>query len=176
MFSSFFIAAGVVIVTSLVLNYLNRSVTQEVLTNEDGRFYLTMHSSYKIAGYASIFLGLAITIGIFFVDASELFAIAGILGMFLLFTIAGILSVLYYKRHYISFDEKSVEVKSIQNVIERFEWTNIKEGKLNKVSGAIVFKTLDGRKFKVHQHLKGINHFFDMLKQKTGIVVDLSYN
>lgn len=173
---SYIISAAVIMVTGIVLGYLNKAVNKDIPRNGEGRYYLAMHISYKYLGYGCIFLGLAISSVVFFIELSEVFAVVSILALFVFFTIAGIMSILYFKRHTVSFDEKNIEVTSIQNTAERFDWENIKSGKLNKVSGAIVFQTKDGSRFRVHHHLNGINLFFDMLKQKTGLIIDLSYN
>lgn len=175
--SSFYITAAVVVVTSVVMGYLAKSVSGEIKPNPDGRYLMQMHKTYKIGGYAAIVLGVIIAACIFLLDPVEWMGVTSILGLFVLFAGLGTICVLYFRNHHVLFNEEQVEVKSVFGSTGFFKWEDVVGAKLNKTSGDIVLKVKDGQKFRVHQHLRGINHFLATLENKTNISVNLDvYN
>ena len=164
--NSFFYAI-VGMTVAATLSYLNKATGKHVDSNEKGEFLLKMHKLYKIVGYVSLVIGLIVTIGPILTDKPDAAIFIMMFLMFLIFIGLGLLCVLFYRNHYLRFDNSTIEVRSAFAKTKIINWEEIKSVSFNPSSGLITLKNQHGQKIKVHQHLIGLGRFISYLETKT---------
>jgi hypothetical protein len=152
---------------AVVLGYLSRATHKKVAGDIGGRYLLRMHKFYFISGIAALLLA-AVFVAAPFVTRSDdaVFYLLAFL-MLLLCGGLGLLSLLYYKRHYVLFDETGFEVCNIRGTVKTATWEEIQEARFNSNSGLLTLTIYAGSRIKVHYHLVGFPQFVALLEQKT---------
>jgi hypothetical protein len=87
--------------------------------------------------------------------------------MLLLFGGLGLLSVLYFRQHYVLFDDTKVEAGSPFGGTKSLLWSEITKAKFNPSSGLLTLTGQTGDKVKAHYHLVGFPKFIEHLENKT---------
>jgi hypothetical protein len=77
------------------------------------------------------------------------------------------LCVLFYRNHYLRFDNSKIEVRSLFGNTKTINWNEIKSANFNRLSGLITLKDESGQKIKMHQHIVGFATFISYLESKT---------
>jgi hypothetical protein len=116
----------------------------------------------------SLVIGLIVTIGPILTDKPDAAMFVMMFLMFLIFIGLGLLCVLFYRNHYLRFDNSTIEVRSAFAKTKIINWEEIKSVSFNPSSGLITLKNQNGQKIKVHQHLIGLGRFISYLETKTG--------
>jgi hypothetical protein len=152
---------------TLTLSYLSKATSKEVISNERGQYLLRMHKLYYIVGIIALVFGAVFTISPIIVDDPDLALYIIVFLMLLLFEGLGLLSVLYFRRHYVLFDDTKVEVRSPFGGTKSLLWNEIAKAKFNLSSGLLTLTNKTGEKVKVHYHLVGFPRFVEQLENKT---------
>lgn len=149
------------------LSYLNKATGKHVDSNENGEFLLRMNKLYNIVGYVGLGTGVIVTVGPFLTDKPDFAMYVMIFLMFLIFIGLGLLSVLFYRNHYLRFDNSKIEVRSPFAKTRTIKWDEMKSASFNPGSGFLTLKDKNGQKIKVHQHIVGLGRFVSYLESKT---------
>ncbi|HEU4470180.1 MAG TPA: hypothetical protein VFR58_03780 [Flavisolibacter sp.] len=158
----------VAVSVALTLSYLSKATNKDVKENEQGQYLLRMHKLYFIVGIiALVFAGVFIASPLF-VDNPDIGLYITIFCMLLLFGGLGILSVLYFKKHYVLFDETTLKVGSPFGGVKSINWNEITKAKFSPVSGLLTLTGKAGERVKIHYHLIGFTNFVGQLEKKTG--------
>lgn len=163
----FYALIGVIVAATL--GYLNKKASTHTQPKQDGWYLLRMHRLYNFMGYLGILLGIVVGIGPVLTDEADLAMYITIFLAFLIFMGLGILSVLFYRNHYLRFNDTDIEVSNAYGKITRTSWDNLIDGRFNISSGLITLTDSDGTKLKIHQHLIGLGGFVGLMEQKTKI-------
>ena len=152
---------------TLTLSYLSKATSKDLVSDEQGQYLLRMHKLYYIAGIVALVVGAVFIVSPLIVDNPDLPLYIIVFLMLLLFGGLGLLSVLYFKRHYVLYDDKKVEVSNPFGVIKSLLWNEIAKAKFNPSSGLLTLTSNTGEKVKVHYHLVGFPRFVEQLENKT---------
>lgn len=157
----------IAISVTLTLSYLSKATSKEVVSNEEGQYLLRMHKLYYIVGIIALVFGAIFVVSPLIVDHPDLTLYIIIFLMLLLFGGLGLLSVLYFRRHYVLFDDTKVEVSSPFGGTKSLLWNEIAKANFNPSSGLLTLTSKTGDKAKVHYHLVGFPRFVEQLENKT---------
>lgn len=152
---------------TLTLSYLSKATSKDVVSNEQGQYTLRMHKLYYIVGIIALVFAAAFIISPLIVDDPDLVLYITIFCMLLLFGGLGLLSVLYFRRHYVLFGDTNVEVGSPFGKRKSLFWNEITKAKFNPSSGLLTLTSNTGDKVRVHYHLIGFPKFVEQLENKT---------
>ena len=152
---------------TLTLIYLSKATSKEIVSNEQGQYLLRMHKFYYIVGAIGLVFGAIFIVSPLIVDDPDLTFYIIVFLMLLLFGGLGLLSVLYFRRHYVLFDETKVEVRSPFGGTKNLLWNEIAKAKFNPSSGLLTLTSKTGDRVMVHYHLVGFPRFVEQLENKT---------
>lgn len=152
---------------TLTLSYLSKATSRDIVSNEQGQYLIRMHKLYYIVGIIALVFSVVFIVSPLIVDDPDLSLYIIIFCMLLLFGGLGILSVLYFRRHYVLFDSTKVEVSSPFGGTKNLFWSEITKAKFNPSSGLLTLTNKNGDKAKVHYHLVGFPRFVEQLEKKT---------
>jgi hypothetical protein len=152
---------------TLTLSYLSKATSKDVVGNEQGQYILRMHKLYYIVGVIALVFAAVFIISPLIVDDPDFGLYITIFCMLLLFGGLGLLSVLYFRRHYVLFDDTNVEVSSPFGKRKCLLWNEVTKAKFNPSSGLLTLTSKTGDKVSVHYHLIGFPKFVEQLENKT---------
>lgn len=153
------------IVISFAFSFLTKYSSKKVAKNPSGRYNLKMNKLYGIVGVVSLILGFFCSVYLPLIENSSE-VIIGIVLFLLIFWGLGIPSLMCYRNHSLSFDNKSIQVSNIYGKKKEIQWSDICTIKFNLFSGFLDLKT-NKESIRVHQHLVGITHFADYIEKYT---------
>lgn len=153
---------------SWVLTYLNKATTKEAVANERGTFLLRMHKLYYYLGILSLLIAVVFIIVPPFVDNMDLPMISVMFIVLVIFGGIGLMCVLYFKNHYLAFNDFQVEVSNQFGKVKTVLWADFIKVKFNPTLGLLVLTSKTGEKVKIHQHLVGLTQFVKLLEAKRG--------
>ncbi|MFC6999432.1 hypothetical protein [Rufibacter roseus] len=166
--SDFLVYLIIGVAVSLTMFLLKRSTGKETHKNEEGFIELRMPKLYAVAGIVGFGIGLIFLMAMVMVDDMSLGESIGITAVMLgIFWGAGIPCFLWYKNHRVTFDETTVEVKSVFGKVKKVNWQEIEHVQFHAFSGLIKLTDVYNTKVGVHQHLKGLYSFAEMLEKET---------
>ena len=151
----------------LTLRYLSKATSKEVVNNEQGQYFLRMHKLYYIVGVIALVLGAVFILSPIIIDDPDLTLYIIVFLLLLLFGGLGLISVQYFRRHYVLFDDTKLEVSSPFGDIKSLLWNEIADAKFNASSGLLTLISKTGKKVKVHYHLVGFPKLVEQLENKT---------
>jgi len=157
----------VALAVTLTLSYLAKATSKEVVSNEQGQYLLRMHKLYYIVGIIALAFAAVFIISPLIVDDPDLGLYITIFCMLLLFGGLGLLCVLYFRRHFVLFDDTNVEVSSPFGKKKNLLWNEISRAKFNPSTGLLTLTSNTGDKVKVHYHLVGFPKFVEQFESKT---------
>lgn len=157
----------VAISVTLSLRYLAKATSKDIVSNEEGQFLLRMHKLYYIIGIIALVFAVVFIVSPLIVDHPDLELYIIIFFMLLLFGGLGLLSVLYFKRHYVLYDDAKLQVCSPFGSTKSLFWNEIAKAKFNPSSGLLTLTSKTGDKVKVHYHLIGFPKFVEQFENKT---------
>lgn len=164
---NYFLYAIVGVTVTAALSYLNKATGKHIDSNENGEFLLRMNKLYNIVGYIGFVTGLIVTIGPLLTDKPDFVTYLLVFLTFFILVGLGLLAVLFYRNHYLRFDNSKIEVRTPFAKTRTMEWAEIKKASFNPGSGFLTLIDEHGRKIKVHQHIVGLGRFVSYLESKT---------
>ncbi len=157
----------VVLSVILTSRYLSKATNKEVVRNELGQYLLRMHKLYYIVGIIAFVFGAIFSITPIITKDADIVSYIIMFLVLFLFGGLGLLAVLYFKRHYVLFDDTKIEVGSPFGNIKCILWTEITKAKFYPSSGLLTLTNKTGEKMKLHSHLVGFPRFIEQLESKT---------
>jgi len=150
-----------------VTRYFRKRNQRHVSVDVDNYYTLTMPKAYKVTGI--IFMVLSLVSSPWFIlsndwKESSFFSIA-LIFMFVL----GAVPFLFYKNHYLKFNDRFIEVRSLFGNISLCQWNDINGQKYNVTLGVFYILLKSGKRVAIHEHLVGLDRFKEMLHDKTNI-------
>jgi hypothetical protein len=164
---NYFFYAIIGFTVTAALGYLNKAMGKHIDSNINGEFFLRMNKLYNIVGYIGLLIGLIVTIGPVLTDQLDFVMYLLIFFAFFILIGLGLLAVLFYRNHYIRFDNSKIEVRSPFAKTRIMKWDEIKKASFNPGSGFLILKDQHGQKIKIHQHIVGLGRFVSYLESKT---------
>jgi hypothetical protein len=156
---------------TLTLSYLSKATNKTVARTEHGQYLLRMHKLYNVVGIISLVIAAVFLIApVISGDVKPMFYVIGFV-MLLLFGGLGLLSVLYFKKHWVLFDETKLDVCGPFNKQKSIYWNDIVKTGFNPSTGLVTLRTKSGEKVRVHYHLVGFSTFVRYLESKTRLTV-----
>jgi hypothetical protein len=166
--------AFIAFIAAVVSGYLARSAKNDFVANDDGRHLLRMNKLYYIVGIIGVAIGSFWLIGPALIvedDPGVSFYIIMIV-VALLIGLLGLMSILYFKKHYVLYDDSGLEVSSFRGKVKVFNWEDIIKAKFNHQSGLVTIVNNKGEKVKVHYHLIGFRSFIEFFQTQTKLKVE----
>lgn len=157
------VSASVVV----TLAYLNKATGRQIVPGAQGKYLLRLHKLYYIVGLISVAVGGIFLVAPLIINEPNVGMYIMVFLVILFFGGLGLLSILYYKNHYVLFDTNKIEVRNVFGKIKIFYWNEIKEASYNPHSSLLTLINESGQKVKIHQHLVGLSKFIDYLEEKT---------
>lgn len=159
------------VLTAAAIGYINKAAQKRPDPSITGQYILRVHKIYNITGYASLIFGILMVLSTFF-EKFELNYYILTLVCFVFFAGLGTLCILYYRNHYLLFDNTMIEVRGPLGRLNRLKWSEIQTAGFNSMSGLIKLKGKDGQAIRINRHLVGLPRFIAMLEDKTGLKAD----
>lgn len=152
------------VAVKLAIDFLNKSANKEAEEDEHGRFILRLNRLYQIVGFISIVMGLfGLSIILYFKESDIAIISLIIMGIF---WGAGIPCLIWYYNYKLTFDNRTVTVKSWTTKEETIDWSDIQDIVFKRWSGYI--KVIgENKRMTIHSHLVGLKSFIKMMEKKT---------
>jgi len=148
---------------SLLLYFLNKASKKEALSLINGSYELRMNRAYQIIGIAGIFSGLIFLFVPVMISEYSLGIILATGLMFLFFIGISVPCLLWYKNHYVRFDNISVYSNDLYGRNQQINWKDITSASFKPFAGVMALSDRNGNAVKVHQHLVGFSTFMETL-------------
>lgn len=161
--------AVALVVDTIVKHYFNKPAAKRIEADWQGNFTLRMRKRYYILGRIYVVFACAITALLVFKPPVGLFTITTAAFFLLAFLGAGVLYILYYRNHWVTFDDTYIEVSNPRGNVITTTWNKIVKAKFNLLTDILTLTDEDGQKLKLAKPLTGLNTFVTLLKQKTGL-------
>lgn len=155
-------------VTAGIMALLVRGINKKVTAGLQGEYFMRLPKAYFYTGILCLLIALVMVTGYFIPGGDTVMLIVLTLTL-AFFGWGGILMLLYYKNHYLRFDNSFIEVRDYRGRIKYMTWKDIEEVKFNSVSGLLILQGKSGDKLKVSQYLVGLKIFLDHLVTHTEI-------
>jgi hypothetical protein len=154
---------------TLTLNYLSKATNKTVARTEHGQYLLRMHKLYNIVGIISLVIAAVFLIApVISDDLKPMFYVIVFL-MLLLFGGLGLISILYFRKHWVLFDETKLDICGPFGKQKSICWNDIAKAGFNPTTGLVTLRTKSGEKVRVHYHLVGFSTFVRYLETKTAL-------
>lgn len=151
----------VAVAVGLALSYLQKGAGRQEVSAYTGHF-LRMNKFYAVIAVVSIVLGLIIDI-MLILGKEFILTLLPIL----IFWLPAVFCFLYYKNHYLKFNESTIEVRSWLGKQQIIHWAEIQNISFNHLSGLLTITDKNGVEVKIHQHIVGLISFVNMMEGKT---------
>jgi hypothetical protein len=151
------------ILVPLLLYFLNKASKQHVAALDSGEYELRMNRAYLVISIAGALVGILFLLMPILADeySVELFAVAGIMALlFLGFTIP---CFMWYRNHFITYNEDGLTSKNAYGKEQKICWSDISRVSFNSFMGVISIVDKQGNITKAHQHLVGFSSLVEML-------------
>jgi len=153
---------------TLSLAYLNKATAKPPIANGQGQYLLRMHKLYNYVGILAVLLACVFVIVPPLVETMDIAMAIMAIAMLLIFGGLGTLCLIYYRNHYLLFDENIIEVRNPKGQIRTISWHDIERASFNSFTGFLILTDRNGGKLKIHQHLVSLGKFVALLEDKTG--------
>jgi len=167
MTSSVVLTLLVTLAGAAIITLMAKATNKEVPVNENGQILLRMHWAYKLTAIVCFLFTAAFLVIPFIDPAGSAPSYIALVFMLLMFGGFTILCWLFYKKHYVLFDDTSIEVHSALGKTTTMRWDEINDASFNLNSGLLTLTTKSGQKAGVHHHLAGFPKFLDYFERKT---------
>jgi hypothetical protein len=148
----------IIIIVGAFLWYISRKTLEQPIENE-GKSVLRFNSIFRLIGIASMTLGLFMPIYSFIIDDFSKDGIIVMFGLLIFFFGMGYWVFSWSRYHQVIFDDKQITVISSKANQKTFQWTDIKDVRLNTWTSKYVLTLKSDEKIDVHQYLTGIDNF-----------------
>lgn len=158
-------------ITASVLALLNKGSSKTVEKNDFEEYELRLNKLYHYVGYGIMLVSVVLLISLIFainIKETEASILIGLLMVF--FGGFGILLILYYKNHKLSFNDKYLVIQNSRGKVTELKWHQIEKIKFSSTSGYIKVTALN-EKHIIHSHLVGLKLFLQKLEQHTDFKV-----
>lgn len=151
-------------VLALIFVYIQKITSKSIVANEQGQVLMRLPKFYGIVMY----LGLAFMVAVFvgMMVSKEPMEI-GIVVFFVGMAILSLLGILYYRNHYVLYDQRFIEVRNLFGKVKVIEWTNVKDAGFIPGAGLMTLKDHHGQKVYIHYQMLGIDQFLRTFESKT---------
>ena len=153
-------------VTSVAMNYLNKSSEQEVVVNGLGYTVLRMNKLYKILAWICIGITLSCLFTAIYLQEEAMYIVSFL--MLLFFGGFGFALLMYYKNHKIEFNDDLIIINSWKGERDELRWDEIETVKYNKLTGHLKLH-YKKKKLSIHEHLVGFKMLLNKLEEKKKI-------
>ncbi len=152
------------VLISGILFYINKKSTEGVEKNIEGKYELRMNVVCKWIGLLCLIISAGTIVGsVLFYEEGVLTWVAMIL---LIFGGLGIVLMMYYNNHRLTFDDQSIMFKSWTGEVTNVKWYEIKEINFSSVWGYLKLRT-SSQDLKISHQLVGLIQFVVMMEAQT---------
>ena len=153
----------ITIIVGAFLWYISRKTVERPIEIE-GKSVLKFNSIFRLIGIASMALGLFMPIYSFIIDDFSKDGIIIMFGLLIFFFGMGYWVYSWSRNHQVIFDDNQITVISSKTKQKTFQWTDIKDVRLNTWTSKYILILKSDEKIGVHQYLTGIDNFIKRVK------------
>ena len=84
-----------------------------------------------------------------------------------MFCLPGLVCLLYYRNHYLKFDNFFIETQTWLGKKALIHWVDIQKISFSPLSGQLTITDKHGASIKIHQHIVGLVAFVKAMEDKT---------